>query len=260
MNDTLEVAAQTGIDQLNIANFVSRDSINVVSGIGVAGDPIPDTITNSTFFTLLLLVCFMVYVVSIARTIGYASHRLRELFYTSREVDAMGDTSEEKFFQVSLITVNCLMLAFFSFCWATRKLGLAFLSDNRTLFLLAAFSGFALYFVFKWLLYSGVNFVFYRSKENLHWMRIQRFLWVLEGVITHPVILLLVYFDLSIEKVAFFFIIVLILLKIIAFYKVKSIFFVQKGLFLQSFLYFCALEIAPFVALIGFMEKIVDTL
>lgn len=260
MNDSVEVAAQTGIGQLDIANFVSGDSIYMVSGMGVAGDPIPDTITNSVFFTLLLLVCFMVYVVSIARTISYTGHRLRELLFVSREVDSLGDTSDEKFFQLSLITVNCLMLSFFSYCWAIQKLGLTFLSDNRTQFLLLAFISFVLYFVFKWLLYSCVNFVFYKSKENLQWMRTQRFLWVLEGVITHPVILLLVYFDLAIEKVAIFFILVLFLLKIITFYKVKSIFFVQKGLFLQSFLYFCALEIAPFVALVGIMEKIVETL
>ncbi|MCR5271097.1 MAG: DUF4271 domain-containing protein [Prevotella sp.] len=260
MNDSLEVAAQTGIDQLNIANFVSGDSINMVSGIGVAGDPIPDTITNSAFFTLLLLVCFMVYVVSIARTFSNTGHRLRELFYTSREVDSMGDTSDEKVFQISIISVNCLMLAFFSYCWATQKLGLTFLIDNRPQFLLIAFCSFVVYYVFKWLLYSGVNFVFYKGKENLRWVMVQRFLWVLEGIITHPVILLLVYFDLAIEKVAFFFIFVLVLLKIITFYKVKSIFFVQKGLFLQSFLYFCALEIAPLVALVGFLEKIVETL
>jgi len=260
MNDSLEVAQQTGVDQLDIANFVSGDSLNIVSGMGVAGDPVPDTITNSVFFTILLLACFMVYVVSIAKTIRYASHRLRELFFTSREEDALGDTSDEKLFQLSLITVNCLMLAFFAYCWATERLDIAYLSDSRAQFLMLACGSFILYFLLKWLMYSGVNYVFYWSKENLHWMRIQRFLWAMEGVITHPVILLLVYFDLAIEKVAIFFVITLFLLKIITFYKVKSIFFVQKGFFLQSFLYFCALEIAPLFTLVGIMVMIIELL
>ena len=46
-------------------------------------------------------------------------------------------------------------------------------------------------------------------------------------------------------------IIVLVLVKILSFYKSYLIFFKRNGLFLQIILYFCALEVVPLSALWG---------
>lgn len=66
-----------------------------------------------------------------------------------------------------------------------------------------------------------------------------------------PVVLLQVYFDLEIQSVVIYFIVVLILVKILTFYKCYFIFFRKAGVILQIILYFCALEIVPIAALWG---------
>ena len=76
----------------------------------------------------------------------------------------------------------------------------------------------------------------------------------------YPLVMLQVYFDLSLENAAVFFVIVLILNKILTFYKSWIIFFKQKGLFLQNILYFCALEITPVLAFCGTWLMIINKL
>ena len=81
-----------------------------------------------------------------------------------------------------------------------------------------------------------------------------------QGVLIFPVVLLLVYFGLSLQNVLYYCIIVVIIAKFLTFYKSHIIFFRQKGGFLRNILYFCALEIVPFVALVGVSVALVDFL
>ena len=77
------------------------------------------------------------------------------------------------------------------------------------------------------------------------------FLLSCEGVLLFPVVMLLSYFDLSLQVAVIYTIIVLVLVKILSFYKSYLIFFKRNGLFLQIILYFCALEVVPLSALWG---------
>ena len=63
--------------------------------------------------------------------------------------------------------------------------------------------------------------------------------------------MLQVYFSLSIKTVSIYAIFVIILFKLLTFYKTHIIFFRRKGAFLQNILYFCALEIVPLLSLYG---------
>jgi hypothetical protein len=91
-------------------------------------------------------------------------------------------------------------------------------------------------------------------------MRSQLFLTAGEGVLLFPLVLLQVYFDLSLESAAVYFIFVLILNKFLTFYKSWIIFFRQKSVFLQNILYFCALEIAPLLAFGGALVMTIELL
>ena len=90
-----------------------------------------------------------------------------------------------------------------------------------------------------------VNPVLLDYKKNLQWMKSALFITSTEGVLLLPVVLLQVYFDLEIQSVVIYFIVVLILVKILTFYKCYFIFFRKAGVILQIILYFCALEIIP---------------
>lgn len=77
------------------------------------------------------------------------------------------------------------------------------------------------------------------------------FLSSIEGIALYPAVLLLAYFNLSINATVIYAIIIVIIAKLLAFYKTYIIFFKRSGAILQSFLYFCALELMPLGTLWG---------
>ena len=72
-----------------------------------------------------------------------------------------------------------------------------------------------------------------------------------EGVLLFPVVMLIAYFELSIQRAAIYVGIVVLFIKILAFFKTILIFFRKNGVFLQIILYLCALEIVPLAILLG---------
>ena len=122
------------------------------------------------------------------------------------------------------------------------------------------FAAFICYFAAKWILYSLVNEVFFGSKKRLQWNQVFLMITAIEGVLLFPAVLLIVYFNLEVEKVIFYLIFVLLLNKILTFYKSWGIFFQQKGFSLQFFLYFCSLEITPLLVFGGLWLMIVNSL
>jgi len=77
------------------------------------------------------------------------------------------------------------------------------------------------------------------------------FLTSAEGIALFPIVMLRAYFDLSMQNVVIYFIIVLLIVKILTFYRAFVIFFRRNVVSLQIILYFCALEMVPLLALWG---------
>ena len=87
--------------------------------------------------------------------------------------------------------------------------------------------------------------------KSEQWMKTYLYLISMEGVLLFPVVMLLAYFNLPMENAIVYVGIVVILGKILSFYKTYVIFFRGNGIFLQNFLYFCALEMTPLASLWG---------
>ena len=134
------------------------------------------------------------------------------------------------------------------------------LSSNLSEVIGIFFGVFLLFFMLKAGLYTIVNNVFFDSKKNLQWMKTLLFVISAEGVLLFPCVMLLTYFNLSMQSVLYYFVIVLFFVKLLTFYKSWLIFFRQKGLFLQNILYFCALEITPLLAFGSMMVMITNSL
>lgn len=110
---------------------------------------------------------------------------------------------------------------------------------------------FLLYFGVKALLYAVVNWIFFDRKKNEQWNKSMLFLSSIEGIALFPMVMLSVYFNLSLQTTVVYTAIVVILVKLLAFYKSYLIFFRKTSVFVQSFLYFCALELMPLGSLWG---------
>ncbi|MBQ8656483.1 MAG: DUF4271 domain-containing protein [Prevotella sp.] len=221
---------------------------------GVPGDPVPYTLHGDNIITLLLLACFMLSVVSFANSRRFFIQQLKGLFHVPRMDDTfMPETSNELRFQLFLVAQTCLLLAILQYSYTQEFIGTTFVlpSDYHLIGLFALL--FVGYFVLKAALYTVVNTVFFDVKRNVHWLKTLLFITSVEGVVLFPIVLLLVYFDMEIEKVMTYLIIVLILVKILTFYKCFIIFFRRLSVYLQIFLYFCTLEIVPLTLFWGIL-------
>ncbi len=217
---------------------------------GVAGTPVPYTLRHDNAITISLLASFLIFVVTVALSKGFLSRQLKALFYLPYGRSDVYETSGELRFLLFLVGVDCFVLAIGSYLAIAHMPNMAFMLGNH-LYVGLLFAMFVAYFTVKWMLSTVVNLTFFGGKKNLQWTHAILFLTALEGIVLFPAAVLLVYFDVAIEKVLYFTIFVLVLNKMLTFYQSWAIFFKGKGRFVQTFLYFCALEITPLLAFCG---------
>lgn len=230
------------------------------STMGVAGVQLPYKVRGDSAISILLIACFVVFILSTSRSLGYLTRQLKNFFFPTHNDSSENGAASVMPFLFFLMFVDCLTLAIGSHILATDILDAHF-RLNSDIFVIGAFFGlFVLYFAVKDLLYRLTNTIFFDSKRNLQMTRAFIFLAAAEGVLLFPMVLLLVYFDLTEEKAIYYFIFVLILNKILSFYKGWDIFFRQNGGTLQTFLYFCALELVPLLAFGGTWLMTIDLL
>ncbi len=236
-------------------SLVQPDSIyrpeQVAYRPGVAGDPVPYTIASDNLITSVLLICFAFAAIAIAKGGNFLQRQIKNFFRTPREgTTVITETSGELRFQLFLVVQTCLIFAIIFFFFSRDFVGESFSIAHYQI--LGLFTGaFALYFCIKMLLYATVDWVFFDKKKNEQWMKAFLFLSSIEGIALYPAVLLLAYFNLSINATVIYAIIIVIIAKLLAFYKTYIIFFKRSGAILQSFLYFCALELMPLGTLWG---------
>ena len=242
-------------------SFFSKDSLlhpEIRGGrYGIAGDPVPYTVRNDNIFSSALLICFVVAIVSFSATRNFIVRQLKLLFYRPGSVDEIPESGTELRFQLFLAFMGSILMSIAAYFYVVQFVAQTFILENDY-YLICIFVGtLLLYFLSKYLLYSWVNLLFFDGKKNRQYLLFFLFLISLESIAFFPIVLLQVYFGLSVENALVGIIFILVLCKIMSFYKSWVIFFRQNDFVLQIFLYFCALEIMPVLALWGVLMQIV---
>ncbi len=221
-------------------------------GLGVAGDPVPYTVRDDNMITSLLLACIIMVIIALSNSRRFIVRQIKDFIYVPRsESSSITETSSEVRFQLFLVLQTCLLLAVFQYFDTLHYVGETFILSSQYHLIAIFFGMFVGFHLLRCLLYSFVNSVFFSWRQNIQWLKSLLFISSSEGILLLPVVLLQVYFNLSIHNVIIYFIIVLVFVKILTFYKCYFIFFRRKTAFLQIILYFCALEAVPIAALWG---------
>ncbi|MBP3511341.1 MAG: DUF4271 domain-containing protein [Prevotella sp.] len=219
---------------------------------GVAGDPVPYRVRDDNMITSLLLLCLIMVIVALSNSRRFIVRQVKDFLYVPRaEASAITETSSEVRFQLFLVLQTCLLFSVFQYFYTQHYIGDTFVLPSQYHLIAVYFAMFTGYFVVKGLLYTIVDITFFGMRRHMQWMKSLLFISSSEAVLLLPVVLLQVYFDLSIHNVVIYFIVVLIFVKILTFYKCYFIFFRRMGAFLQIILYFCALEAVPIAAFWG---------
>lgn len=222
---------------------------------GVAGDPVPYTIAGDNVITSILLGCFILACFAFAQSQRFIARQAKQLFYQPREgTTDMVETSNEVRFQFFFVLQTCLLLGI-GYYFQVRATEDTFTVGQYRM--IGLYTGVvAAYFVVKAALYAVTNWVFFEKKRNDQWFKAFLFLFSAEGVLLFPVILLVAYFGLSVQTAITYALVVVSMVKMLAFYKCYLIFFKRIGAILQNILYFCALEVIPLGALWGLFVMI----
>ena len=254
---------EVNLPQYYRESFFAKDSLlhpELTGGrFGIAGDPVPYTVRNDNAITCMLIFCFVMALVSFAHSRQYILRQLKDFFYIPRSSKSSDEDPSNRF-QLFLSLQTCLLLAITYFFYITHYVTDTFVLDTPYEIIGIFFGVFIAYFIAKNIVYSIVNNVFFRSKKNRHWIWTLTFITALEGIALFPAVMLQVYFNLPMQNVVYYFIFILVLTKILTFYKCWVIFFRQISVYLQIILYLCALEIVPLAALWGVLTVTTNVL
>ena len=227
-----------------------------VSGrsLGVEGSAIPYRLRGDNGITLLILLCFMLTTVAVKVSSGFIARQIKDFFYVVHSGPKYVDeTASEVRFQTLLVLQGVLLLALFQYMYATHLYGDMLIYPRQYLLMGAGFAMMVAYLFFKYLLVVTVNGVFFERTLTAQWLKTQLFILAVGGILVAPAVLLQVFFNLSVNKAGIYLLCVLMVVKLLLFYKCFIIFFKRLGSFLQFFLYFCALEVVPLALLWGGM-------
>ena len=228
--------------------------------VGMAGDPSPYLMRNDDTITALLLGCFLLAMFAFSFSKDLFLQQLKNFFYVPRSVAEMTEGAAERRFQLFFVLQTAMLLGIIYYVYQAFFLHADFIIDSQ-LALIGLFAGvFTAYFGLKCGVYKFVNWVFFHRQKNEQWNRVWRLLTATEGVLLFPLVLLVVYFDISLPTAFAYTLSVIALVKILTFYKSYTIFFRQSTVHLQIILYFCALELMPAATTWGILELIASYL
>ena len=191
---------------------------------------------------------------------NFVVQQIKDFFHIPRREDIKTPTSSEVIALLFFALQNSLMLAMAYFFYVKTYVADTFIFAEEYLFIGLIFLILFVYTFLKYPLYTLVNYTFFHGKNNGQWTHTMLILSAIEGALLFPAILFQSYFDSSPQHIIFYAVFVLVLVKILTFYKCYVIFFRKNGLFLQIILYFCTLEIIPLLALWGILGIITNAL
>lgn len=226
---------------------------------GFEGTPIAQSLLNDDFLTICLLGVIVLSLLMIKRVKIELAKEFKH-FATIHNDDNRDIKSYGIVEMIILNILTCFIFGLVFTLYLVEHSDNSFVSTPFYLQLLTTTAIIVAYIFLKHVLYAIVNNVFFNGNKNGQWRRSFFFLVALEGLLVIPSLIPFYYLYISIRTMAVYNLFVIILCKLLAFYRQYSIFFRQNSLSFQIFLYFCALEIVPLLALGVFLETTVDNL
>ena len=231
-------------------NFFSKDTLyheelSAQDYFGMPGDPVPYSYANDNLVTSLLIIGFLLIAFAFSRMSNFIVGQAKNFIHPSQNRLTLSETSSEIYMQVVLTFLACIVYALLYYLYATEYLAKTYVTTSEYVLLGIFLVVFVGYFLMRFGLYTMVNNLFFDSSRNKKFLTSLLYLSSIEGLLLYPALALLAFMHLPAQNAIWYCLIVVILVKILTFYKSFTIFFKQNDLFLQIILYFCALEMVP---------------
>ena len=230
--------------------FIPGDSIKWTSlghkPSGFDGISMPYRLRMDDGINGLLLFCFILtaYVFAFGRKA--IVEQIKNLFSRKEQTDFFGKaTASDLRHRIMFRLQTCILMGIFTFGYFNDYNPSAF--DQKSIYwVLGIYIGIGLaFYAIKWIIYSFLGWVFFNKNITSAWLESYSTIINMLGLCYFPLVLLMVYYDLSASTILIISLNLIIFAKILMFYKWLKFFFNNlHGLFFLI-VYFCALEILP---------------
>ena len=222
-----------------------------VDRLGVAGDSVPYSIANDSVVTMALVFCILVSLLMISRSWRLICYQTKELFRAPRENSVeLRESADEMRYQTYFCLQGVILLGILSYSIAADMLEAKYIFGHHIM--LGIFSAvFAAYYLVREGLTLTVHSVFFEKRQR-HLDNISRlYFMAVQGALLLPLVLLYVYFQLSVEVTLKLTFAALALPMLLQAYKVYNIFFRKSHAIVPFFMYMACLEAVPLTLLAG---------
>ena len=257
-SDTISKAKEDSVASMPLFyknHFIPGDSIKWTSlghqPSGFSGITIPYRLRTDDVITGLLLLCFIITAYVFAFGKKSLIEQAKSLFTRKDQSDPFGrGTASELRHRIMLRIQTCILLGIFIFNY--------FHDYNPSLFerssiyiVLGTYTAVCVtYYAIKWIIYKFLGWIFFDKNITSSWLESYSTIINYLGICTFPLILLMVYSELSASTILIIGFILIIIAKILMFCKWLKLFFSNLYGLLYLIVYFCALEILPCILLI----------
>lgn len=243
--DSLAADSLAAVDSLSVPVAV-KDTVVVEPPTGFVGTPVSYEFRNDDFVTSLLLVSFFIMAWVIARSWKFLRGQFRDFFYVRERPNLFAEREDTVLRGRGFLVVQtCFLVALVYFALSRELLPDVFGHVSPYVMLAAGTLFAGLYYLLKIGLYAMVNPTFFAPAKCKLWRDTYLVSVLITGCGLLPLVLLLVFFDLSIYYGILGVVLFLSVIKILLLYKCYRIFFNSWLGRMHIILYFCALEIIP---------------
>ncbi len=232
--------------QENVYNALEEQLHRTTTQQGMVGEVIPYQLRSDWMVTTLIFICFILISYVLMRGSKYIENQFTS-FFSQKERNGLFNvsTSSEVRYKIVLVIQTCMLSGFCIYDYFSDVNLYLFSIIPHYLLLILFIVEVALYVLIKWLAYTYVNWIFFYKIKRKIWIDSFFSVIVWCGFLLFPIVLLIIYFDLYPQISAYLLLIVIIIAKILLFYKCFSNFFNKFYGIFHLILYFCALEIVP---------------
>ena len=215
---------------------------------GIAGEPLPYHLRTDDCVTATVLLCFFLTVCVVMRSLRFLRQEIKDFFYI-REYRSLFSNNVKLRGKLFIVCQASCVVGLLSFVYAQEAMPDVFNRVPPYVILLADVAVGLGYFAIQLLLYAIVNRIYFTKEQSSKWTEAYLLCLLAVGTALFPVIVLVVYFDLSLYAAFISCLVVISIVKLSLLYKCHGIFFRYGWGWLHLFLYFCTLELLPMLVL-----------
>lgn len=216
----------------------------------MTGEPLPYIMRNDWLVTTILFLCLLGVLFIFSKGRKFLLKQTNGILVNKERSNLFDEaTSSDTQYAFFLVSHACIMLVFCLYSFFAKSSPVLF--DRFSHFELLAFSAGCVValFLLKWSAYSFVNWIFFEEARNRLWIQFYFNIFIWMGLLLLPIVLLVVYFNLSLHFSLYLFVGVYLFVKIIMFWRCFNNFFNYFYGTFHLILYLCTLEILPDVLL-----------